>query len=43
LAIIINLALGLGIFQSAVGLIGIAVLYGVLQIGKENKGWPQLE
>jgi hypothetical protein len=42
LAIILNLALGAGII-SFTSLVSIAVLYGVLQIGKANKGWPQLE
>lgn len=42
-AIIVNLAVGLNIIQALMGLLGIAVLYGVLHIGKENKGWPQLE
>lgn len=28
---------------SILGLVGIAILYGVLQISDENKGWPQLE
>ena len=40
---IINLAIGLGIGQSVLGLLGVAILFGVLQIGKENKGWPQLD
>jgi hypothetical protein len=39
----INLIIGLNIFQALLGLIGVAALYGVLQIGKENKGWTQLE
>lgn len=38
----INLYLGLGA-QSLTGLIGVALLYGTLHIGKENKGWPQLD
>ena len=42
LAIILNLALGAGA-MSFISLVSIAVLYGVLQIGKANKGWPQLE
>jgi hypothetical protein len=29
--------------SSLLGLVGIAILYGVLQIGKKNKEWPQLE
>jgi hypothetical protein len=42
IALFTNLSLGLGA-NSISGLIGVAILYGVLQIGKENKGWPQLE
>jgi len=42
-AVAINLVIGMGIIQSVLGLAGIAILYGVLQIGKENKGWTQLE
>ena len=41
--LVINLNIDLGVAQSLSGLIGVAVLYGVLQIGKENKGWPQLD
>jgi uncharacterized membrane protein (DUF2068 family) len=37
-----NLNLGTDIGSSLLGLVGIAVLFGVLQIGKENKGWTQL-
>lgn len=39
----VNLAIGIGIGQALFGLIGIAILFGVLQIGDKNKGWPQLE
>jgi hypothetical protein len=39
----VNLSVGFGIFTALSGLIGIVLLYAVLQIGKENKGWPQLE
>ena len=42
-AVVVNLSIGLGIGSSLAGLIGIAILYGILQIGKENKGWPQLD
>jgi hypothetical protein len=41
-ALCLNFYIGFGPV-SFFGLIGIAVLYGVLQIGKENKGWPQLD
>ena len=35
---------GVGLITSLVGLIGcVALFYGVLHIGKENKGWPQLD
>ncbi len=43
-AFIINLIIGLGIGQSLFGLIGIAILYGVLQIKKDNiTAWSSLE
>ena len=42
-ALTVNLSAGLGIGQSLGGLIGVAIFFGVLQIGKENKGWPQLD
>jgi predicted membrane metal-binding protein len=43
IALAVNLSVGIGIGQSLAGLVGLLILYGVLQIGKENKGWPQLE
>lgn len=43
-ALIINISIGLGIVQSVLGLLGIAVLYGVLQIKKDNiPAWDNLE
>jgi hypothetical protein len=42
-ALVVNLSIGLSIAKGAGGLIGVLLLYGVLHIGKENKGWPQLE
>lgn len=39
----INLAIGLGLGSALGGLIGVAILYGVLQIGKQRNGWSQLE
>ena len=39
----INMAAGLGFLPSLQGLIGLPILYGVLNIGGVNKGWPQLE
>lgn len=43
LAFIANLSFGIGLGPSLVGLAGPAVLFGVLQIGGDRKGWPQLE
>jgi hypothetical protein len=41
---IINLSIGIGIVQSVMGLIGIAVLYGVLNIKKADvAAWDHLE
>jgi len=43
-ALAVNLSIGLGIVQSFIGLIGIAVLYGVFQIKKDNvSAWTNLE
>jgi hypothetical protein len=42
-ALVVNLSSGLGIVSILGGLIGLLLLYGVLNIGKEDKGWPQLE
>lgn len=41
--IVVNLVIGLSFVQALTGLLGIIVLYGVLQIGGEKKGWSQLE
>jgi hypothetical protein len=43
ISVIIGFATHMGIATVIFALIGIAILYGVLQIGKENKGWPQLD
>jgi len=44
IVLIINLSIGLGIGQSLFGLVGIAVLYGILQIKKDNvTAWKNLE
>ena len=42
-AFFVNLSIGLGIGQTLLGLLGIVIVYGVLHIGKDNKGWPQLD
>ena len=33
----------LGLSSAIVGFLGVILLYGILHIGKENKGWPQLD
>ena len=44
IVIIVNhMSIGLSTASALGGIVGIAILYGVLQIGKENKGWPQLD
>lgn len=40
---IINLSVGVPIWNSLAGLIGIGFLFGVLNIGSDDKAWPQLE
>ncbi len=43
-AFLINLDIGLGIGQSLLGLVGIAILYGILQIKKHNtSAWDHME
>ncbi|PAX52567.1 hypothetical protein [Brunnivagina elsteri] len=42
-AFVVNLSIGISLFQSLLGFVGVALLYGVLNIGEENKGWTQLE
>jgi len=42
-AFVVNPILGLNIVQALLGLLGVPLLYGVLQIGKEKKGWTQLD
>ncbi len=43
IALVTNLFLGLGIAQSLFGLVGIGILYWVLNMGGNNKGWPRLQ
>ena len=42
-AFVVNLLMGIGLVMAVQGLIGVAILFGVLQIGRENKAWPQLD
>ena len=39
----VNLTIGLGLSSAIVGLLGVFLLCGLLHIGKDNKGWPQLD
>jgi hypothetical protein len=39
----VNLSLGLGTGRALLGFLGLPILYGVLHIGKERKGWSQLD
>ena len=43
IALLVNMSMGLGLFRSLLGLVGIAILYGVLNIGQTNKAWPRLK
>jgi hypothetical protein len=38
-----NIYVGVGIPRTLFGLMGVAILYGVLQIGGPKSGWSQLE
>lgn len=40
--LVLNLVVGVEAVQVVSGLLGVVILFGVLQIGRENKGWPQL-
>jgi cytochrome bd-type quinol oxidase subunit 2 len=40
---LVNLSLGFTLGPALVGLLGVAILYGVLHIGKERQGWSQLD
>ncbi len=39
----LNLYIGVELGFALLGLLGVAILYGVLQLGKEKKAWPQLD
>lgn len=39
----VNLLVGVGIIQSILGPLGVAILFGILQMGKEYNGWSQLD
>lgn len=43
ISISVNLSINLSILSALGGLVGVAALFGVLQIGKEKKGWSQLD
>jgi hypothetical protein len=39
----VNVAIGLPVFNAVLGLAGPVVLYGLFQMGGENKGWKHLK
>ena len=43
IALITNLSLGFGIGQCLLGLVGIGLLFWLLNMGGENKAWPRLQ
>lgn len=43
IALVTNTQIGIGIGNLVFGLLGVVLLYAALQIGKENKGWSQLD
>jgi hypothetical protein len=43
LVLVLNLMIGVSPVSALGGVLGIAILFGVLQIGKDKKGWPQLD
>jgi hypothetical protein len=43
IGLILNIILGLGVFSIVSSMISIGIMFGILQIGQGNKGWPQLE
>ena len=43
LAAALSLYAGLGIARAVLMLIGVVILYGLLQVGGDKKAWPQLE
>ena len=43
IGVVINSKMGFGYTETISGFTGVFILYGILQIGKDKKGWPQLE
>ena len=43
IALVLNILLGMGIWATLNGVLGVIILYAILQIGTNNKGWSQLE
>jgi hypothetical protein len=43
IAFAINISIGIGVGRALVGLIGVALLYLMLNIGGEKKAWPRLK
>jgi hypothetical protein len=40
---VVNLAIGVSLGLALLGFVGVAILYGVLQIGGCESGWNQLD
>ena len=43
ITVCLNYAMGINFATSIFGLVGVLILYGVLHIGGDKKGWTQLE
>lgn len=43
LVFVINLMIGTSALQSILSLFAILILYGLLQVSEEKRGWTQLE
>ncbi|MBI5556497.1 MAG: hypothetical protein HY885_02560 [Deltaproteobacteria bacterium] len=39
----VNFSIGIDTGTAIFGLVGVAILYGVLHLGKDNNGWKQLD
>lgn len=42
ISVFVHMSMGMGIVRSLYGFAGIAILYGVLEIGGANKAWGRL-
>ena len=42
-SICVNLVIAAGLLSAIGGVLAVLILYSALHIGKDDKGWPQLE